>query len=482
MKPEVEISIHDKYQIEIKIVCPINRESRVNDYYVDAFFFLPRNLAVNPQTYTGKEFYNDFSEYIRFKTPSVNLHELAKPENKILASLAASIDNLPENAENYTRHLKMFCSISRSAMRDNAVRIQEMSGDGAGRNAVAEYLGNIQSLLKNYRTLRDRLTGFPERLELFDLVDEFLSITSNAYVYRIWNTLSGDSSLADELRSLAGQGLAEIEYRRMRGCPSVPDVNKDNSEILYRESTLKKAMGNILFLKVDTGRDGVWIENLLLSLSAAVAMIFVTGIAFLWRGFFRYAEFSMSFFVIWVIAYMFKDRIKALLQQFCMNKRSAYSYDYRQKIYDGLGNEVGICREGFRHCDGRDLNETLTKVRNRTTLSRLEDGSLNENVIVYRKKIELFGDGCKNIFREFNVTGVVNIYRINILHWLYKMDNPRRTIYFSDGNEVLPMKAHRDYHVNIVLRYGERGGEEQYIRRRLVLCRDGIRRLDKFDS
>ncbi len=477
MKPEVNISIHDKYQLEFKIVCPIRKESKLNDYYADSFFFLPRNLAVNPHSYTGKEFYNDLSEYIRFKTPAVNLHELAKENNATLKRLSDSISAMP-GKEEFSRHLKMYCSIVRSAFRDNVSHLLAMP-PAEHSAALTLYLADSMRVLKKYRKLRKKLLSHPERLELYDLVDEFLSITFNRCIYRLRNALPPDPALQ---KKLAEHAFREIKYRRVKNCPSVPEAEKDNSELLYRESTLKKAMGSILFLKVATRKDGVLIENILLGIAAAIAMIFVTGIAFLWRGLFL-EEFSLSFFIVWVVAYMFKDRIKSQLQLLCINKRSRYAYDYRQKVYDGLGNEIGICREGFRHCDGSDLNDSeLLRVRNRTTLSRLEDGSLNENVLVYRKKIELFGDGCKNIFQEFDVNGIVNIYRFNIRHWLYKMDNPKQTIFLSDGKQIRPIKAFRDYHVNIVLRYGEKGGKEEYIRYRLVLCRSGIRKLECFTA
>ena len=60
------------------------------------------------------------------------------------------------------------------------------------------------------------------------------------------------------------------------------------------------------------------------------------------------------------------------------------------------------------------------------------------------------------------------------------MDNPTRNVYTSDGRKVNKLKAHRDYHVNMVLRYGERGGEDKFERYRIVLCRNGIRRVEKF--
>ena len=37
-------------------------------------------------------------------------------------------------------------------------------------------------------------------------------------------------------------------------------------------------------------------------------MAFATAVSFIWKGLFL-EEFSISFFIIWVIAYMFKDRI-----------------------------------------------------------------------------------------------------------------------------------------------------------------------------
>ena len=99
--------------------------------------------------------------------------------------------------------------------------------------------------------------------------------------------------------------------------------------------------------------------------------------------------------------------------------------------------------------------------------------------MVFRKRIEIFADPCHDIFREFDVDGIVDILRLNIRHWTYKMDNPSRSIYFSDGKEIKKTKALRDYHVNMVVRYGESRKDSNIERYRLVLCRSGIRKLEK---
>ena len=72
--------------------------------------------------------------------------------------------------------------------------------------------------------------------------------------------------------------------------------------------------------------------------------------------------------------------------------------------------------------------------------------------------------------------------RLNVRHWTYKMDNPTRSVYTSDGKQINKLKAHRDYHINMVVRYGERNGDDHFERYRIVLCRNGIRRLERFDS
>ena len=473
----VKLSRHDQFQLEAKIIYPLVPGQKVCDYSVDMFFFLPRNLAVNALTFGSREFYNDFSEYIRFKTPSMALTDLISPDNSVLKRLARAAERLPDKETDFENCLKMFCSIARSSLRDDGTRIKEAPSGQRGE-LLAGYLTDIQKLLDVFRTFRRQA----EKTELYLLVDEYLSVISCNFLYDLWRFFKTKdfAGCSEELRrEIIRFTKEETDYRRACGYPSVPDERGNNAELLYRESTLKKAMASILFLTVETRKDGIWIENLFMGLAAAVAMIFVTAVAFLWQGFYL-EEFSLSFFIVWVVAYMFKDRIKYILQNYCLSKRSRYSYDYRQQVFDGLGNKVGVFHEGFRYCDAKDLDSRIVSVRNRTTLSRLENGTLEENVLVYRKKIELSGDACKDIFQEFNIDGVVNIYRLNIRHWLNKMDNPVRKILHSDGHEIKELKARRDYHVNLVMRVSKKGVFGKCIRCRMVLCRSGIRRLEMF--
>ncbi len=475
MQIQGRVSQHDKYQIEMKFTCPVDPERNINDYHIDVFFFLPRNLSVNQHTYGRDLFYNDLSEYIRLSIPHVGIAALAVPGNIHWQRLADAV-----GTEQFTEQLKMYCSILKTAFRDSASLILESSSRETVPEKARLYAEQTEQALSSFRALRSRLPEDPETLELFDLVDEFLSITVNRHKYRLWIKLaeSGFPPESDIIRQFRKSAEKEIRHRQKAGCPSVPLPGAENSELLYRESTLKKAMASILFLKTDMRKDGVLLENILLSISAALAMIFVTGISFLWKGLFL-EEFSLSFFVVWVVAYMFKDRIKALLQAWFSSHKEWYSFDYKQKISDAMGRTVGICREGVCYRKEHTIDPELMKLRNRTSLSRLENGSLSEEILVFRKRIELYSKACQPLYKTLHVTGVTDIVRFNVRSWLKKMDNPVKPVYYPEEDGTLGLiRAKRIYHVNMLIRYREKDGPAQYMKYRLILSRNGIRKVE----
>ena len=135
--------------------------------------------------------------------------------------------------------------------------------------------------------------------EIFDWVDEFISITANSYRYRLYHQLEsrGANINSNTLKKrIAVSTGHEIKYRKSRNYPSIPDPGGGNSELLYRESTLKKTMASVLYLKLYPRRAGIWLENFFYGLAAAVAMSSALGILFIWKGL-SLGEFSLAFFI-----------------------------------------------------------------------------------------------------------------------------------------------------------------------------------------
>ena len=66
------INPHDRYQIEIKLDYELLDDNKTN-YRVYTYFFLPRSLGISAESYRKKDFYRDVQNYIRLKTPDLDL-------------------------------------------------------------------------------------------------------------------------------------------------------------------------------------------------------------------------------------------------------------------------------------------------------------------------------------------------------------------------------------------------------------------------
>ena len=483
------VQLHDKYQFEVKFTYPLDRRRESTEYHVETYMFIPNNLCVNDSTYSREEFFNDMQKYIRFKTPASLLRVLDQGDASPLAKLAATMKALAERsdadaARDYEERLKMFCSILKSAMRDEESFIERSRDDANFKELASNYLHVACELTTKFRSLKISVqapTVDLRLLKLFELADEFISITVCKYFARLALFLKGLGE--DALRSEAVAAIdAETLHRASNMQPSVPKEGSDNEEYLYREGVLKKIMASVLFLRTSTKREGKFLEQMLFGLAAGLAMAFATFIAFYSRAVIAIQDFSLSFFLILVVAYMFKDRIKEVTRNYMSAKLRERLYDYRTDIYNALDRKVGVCKESFSFIPESKVPAQIAKLRNKDYFAELENGCLGEDVIQARKSIRLFSKGCERIFSDFNVDGVVDIMRFNVRGFLEKMDNPSRDIPIASGGEVATVKGRRVYHINLIIRYGMEGCEDSFRRFRLVLSRNGIRRIEQLQS
>lgn len=486
------VELHDKYQFEVKFTYPLDKTRPLTEYHVESFMFIPNNLCVNKRTYSREEFFNDMQKYIRFKTPAVQLRVMDQGESSPLAKLAATMERLAngggaEAAKDYEERLKMFCSIMKSALRDGGSFLEKSKDDPNFKTLVENYLSVSAEIIGRLRDLKLSIqtpTVEQRHLKMYQLVDEFISLTVNKYRYRLMlflGTLGTEPAAELKAKTIAAI-RAEIEHRAANMYPSIPREDSDNEEMIYRESALKKIMASILFLKTCTQREGVLLEQIIFGFAAGLAMAFATGVAFLSRNFAQ--DFSLTFFIVLVVSYMFKDRMKEMSRGYLYSKLRDRMYDLRTDVYSALDRKVGVCKESFNFVHESALPPEVRKLRNKDYISELENGCLGEDIIQSRKMIKLYSGECSNIFSDFDVDGVVDIMRFNIRGFLEKMDNPAKELYMpaSSGDWIVKIKGRRVYHINMIIKYGMEGCEDIYRRFRLVVSRNGVRRIEELPA
>ncbi len=486
---EEDIKVHDKFQFEIKLDYKLNTTKEVTFYNIDSYIFLPNSLDINKDSYKKEDFYNDLKIYIRFKTPTVLLNDIIGDDNSPFVKLEKSVNNIvathdPDTATNYEYHIKMFCSILKSSIRDHVEFIEQNKIDDCNEHLVTQYINNIKDIVEKYRNLL-RVINVPnvdqKKVVIYLFGDEYISHLVETYTFHLINVLRQKEvkSLIKYEPELLKIIRTEFVYRKEKKYPSVPGSELDNEETLYRRSVFKKYMESILFLNTRTEREGAVVEQVIFSVAAGLSMMFATGIAF-WSST-RFGNISTIVFVALVVSYMFKDRIKELLRSYFMGKVKRFLYDHKTSIYSDPTNKIGFCRESFDFVKEHKVPDVIMKIRDRDHITGIDNGWFGEKIILYRKQIEIFSENFKNLHHSYTIDGINDIMRFNVTRFLVKMDDPKKSLYVPDGDGYRENFGERVYHINMIIRYST--NQDAFCERyRIVLNRDGIKRIEQVVS
>ncbi|MCK4981748.1 MAG: hypothetical protein KAS17_02430 [Victivallaceae bacterium] len=488
-KIEENIRIHDKFQFEIKFVYPFDRAVPVTEYTVEHFLFVPNNLGINKQNYSKEQFYSDIQKYIRLKTPVFNLHSMTSGEDNPLEKLSETMKfmaNAPDEHSanhNYKYQLKMFCAIFKSAIRDEELFIEKRLEPKEQRAAAAKVVNDIREAIENFRALKP-LIQIPhityKQMALFNFADEYMSILIEQRIFKLLDFLKRQknpqySKISPVLLALTA---TECDYRVKQNYPSIAKESRSNETIVYRSRILKKIMGNILFLSTNIKTEGRLREQISLGFAAGLAMAFATSFIFLSRRLFE--DFTVSLFALLIIIYVFKDRVKEITKSVMVKILRKYIYDYKTRLTTSFERKIGFCREIFSFITEDKLPQMINRIRNKDYINELENGYTPEEIIYYKKYIRIYSGQCKRLLKDFNVDGVNDILRFNVRHFMYKMDNPLKNLFVAAGDDDFKkVNGKCLYHVNLILKYGGLKDDPFYRKFRIILNRDGIRRIEK---
>ncbi|MFC1582190.1 hypothetical protein ACFL4W_01495 [Planctomycetota bacterium] len=487
---EETITIHDKYQFEIKYEYKLNEKKNVNIYDIETYLFLPSNLGINRDSYKKEDFYNDLTSYIRLKTPSILLQDMLSGSKNPYDKLKGAISNLVSEQDqtvilDYEHQIKMFCSILKTSIRDHIDFIREKTGKTDIEDLVAQYISHVEAITSKYRDLRSMInipTIRPRVFSVFLFGDEYTSHLIEAYTFSLLEFLKSSEidiqgSLCSKLLDLVN---SELNYRKEETYQSIPAKESDNEELLFRKSVLKKYIENVLFLNVRRQKEGRVAEQVFFSVAAGLAMLFAVVITFYFQE--KYGRFTMPILIILVITYVFKDRLKELLRLYFSGKAKKLFLDYRTTIFDDNRHKVGFCRESFDFMSESRVPSQVRKIRDKDHITEIENGWVGERIMHYRKRIKLFRRKLLKAFSQnYQAEGINDIMRFNVASFLGKMDDPQKSLYVSEGDEYEEINGQRVYHVNMIIKYSTKS-MSLCKRSRIVLNREGIKRIEEVSS
>jgi hypothetical protein len=229
---EDNISIHDKFQFEIKWAYLFNNQKKYTMYEIETYFFIPENFGINKSTYVKKDFYNDLKTYIRFKTPTILLKQFTDAPHDLMESLGNTFRLVAEHPTRallleFEDRIKLFCCEFKSSLREHVVLVGKAEEPTDINILLDQYIEHTGKIADGYRQLRKILDvpSIPEKVFTKYLFgDEYISLTLEDYTFSLLSLF--DKERPDLKSAYCGKLLniiaAEIEYRKASGYPSIP--------------------------------------------------------------------------------------------------------------------------------------------------------------------------------------------------------------------------------------------------------------------
>ena len=482
----IQAKKHDDYSVEFKFGFNSKEDGVLDDFSVNAWMFVPNSLDINPENYGKKQFYRDIKSNVRLITPVYLMRDVAQDSSLPLTLLRQALEKIvsnpqPEDMDAYEYHLKMFAAIFKSALRDQAAHISNARSLESAGYLTDDYVNSTKLVLKKFRalyqiidvpTVSDKTRGY------FRLCDEFMSHVVEMRTIRLIRLI--DSSSASEKCASARESfmdliMGERDYKVSQGYGVLSgDVDHDR-RLVYHRGMLKKFIESELYIRLTKKKDGVAVEQLYYSIAAGAAMIFATAVA--WYTQVRYGNITWPLFIVLVVSYMLKDRIKDLLRYYFAHKLGNKYFDKKASITIGR-KKVGMIKEGFDFISESKTPEKVLAMREKSSSVDEEFRIFEEKILLYRKHV-IIDDAALTANDNYPMRGINEIMRLHLTRFTHKMDNPSVPIDSIDENgNISSTSVQKIYHVNIIFQL-QHDGDVKYHHFRISMTRKGVVSIDE---
>lgn len=506
----IGISLHDSSQIEIKTLHSLADSEASGEkisYVQDVYFFAPRSLGINHDSYPKDLFYRSLINYIRIKTPKV-LSEKERSECRIdlimpKLSHAARSGLRPSSVTTTLNEVRLFGAYINDQLKDQLKQFN--SQEDASKKLVIE----VAQLIKAYRWHMDHLSGlFREGrwlsvLDSFRFVDEFLSNRLEEAVVELQIRGVDVTEVMDaEFARRDEKGYLQVlNLRSQEEDPQA--VSHRRETFVYRMGRFKKYISEVLYLEVKRVRKDRLFANIAAAISAGLAAV-VAALAdpnqrtSMSGGFVSSIRGSLPLMVTVVaIVYVTKDRLKDYFKEHFLTWFRPWIPDYSFQIKSRQGRVIGQCQEEMGFVDRAVVPSEVAVLRGyKRDLPLTIDA--HEEVIHYRRSIRVDRHAVEGLLTNSN--SLKDILRFDFSPFMAKLSNPiHEDSFIGRDLEIHRVALPKVYHVNLVVRYrtfshdtalrlprtGEvtealESGEvaRSYRRVRVILDKNGIKRLE----
>ncbi len=472
-------------EIKVKFRPEKKRFVRFKRYAVETYFFLPIETGVNKRNYTRIDFYRELKGYLKIDPPKLLLSQIADQSHEFMGLLDQAFAEY--DATDITKHnlledrIKIFLNILKKAVKREVRKVLLYPSDIEKQRVSNRLVRNLGIIIKTYRNL---INKYPYLINTDSKVyyiyisgDEYISNLKYRYFLQILNELKTENeNNYKQIFDLFNNSLAnEVKYREQKDYPLSGDSNKKNQVLINRWDKIKNFVSNKLIINTRADKESRYIEELLYSISAGIAMIFATSIAFYYNKVF--GNFTFKFFIVLVISYMFKDRIKEWFRSFFSTFLHKQVLDHRFNLYDDNNNKIGSSLDGFSFIPRRDLNTEIQKIRFHDEKIVAANTLNTEKVMKFTRRIKIRAKSFLKTFKNIKLRGVNDVIRFNFSPIILRLEDTKIPIYVLKKNKVKTVYSHKQIPIHIITAI-KIGKETTYQHYKVIINKNGIQQLN----
>ena len=427
------------------------REVPREDYSLNIEFIVPYSLNVTPANYGTEAFYDSRKLYVRFDTPRIELDRLLDPHNdespltRSETTANAILDGADPARTDFVYESKMLGAVYKSLLRDS-FRNLDPNNDAQ----VAALVASASLVPARFHRLVRGLSGkVTEQVATHAcVIDEHLSLLLEHYLLEIaWRPSLPE--VAETIRS-------ELDYRTEQGYPTGRVRNADEPELeeyVFREKQLKNYVSEVLFFRVRESDQRIRIQHMTYAAAAGLAMAVATAIAFFGQSVF--GRLTLSLFILLVVSYMLKDRMKDVTRDLFMRSIGRRFYDRRESLYDPVfRKQLATVREraGFAQRPRRGKKYEQPK-------PRAVGGWDRRTRFVYTKRVTLHASTLRRIHRRVRGVADTSIFDLApMLHAAARLYG-NVPVEQPDGT-IAAQRVRRIYHIDMIITYTDADGPQ----------------------
>ncbi len=477
----------DITSIELKAKYRPNLDSKVNvrKYSVETYFFIPIELGVNRRNFTNIDFYREYKNYLKIDPPKVLLSEIADSSSEFIKTYQDLVEELdPNNNESIDRlndNTKILLNIFKKSIKREVIKVKKYNNPQEKIRVALRLVKNLDISLERYRLRYENIKkDFDSSTAInitFNTGNEYISNLKYRFLHEvILHIMNEKNEVYNDIVIKLKQSLEnEVNYRKEHKFPLSSTSKKDNEKLIKRWDIIKYFITNKMIIKAKIDKDSRYLEEILYSFAAGIAMVFATAIAFYYNQ--KFGNFTISFFGVLVLSYMFKDRLKEWFRSFFSSILQKQLLDHHYNLYDDNNHNIGISKDGFEFIPIDSLRKKIHDIRYSQEILDKELINHDEKVMKFTRKISINMRHFVKTFDRTDIRGISDIINFNFSPIIMRMNTTYFPIYSMNykGN-VKIIDAEKTYEINIVqqVRLDNQIHYQHYV---VLISKKGIQKL-----